>query len=196
MATNNINKVIYGGNTLIDLTGDTITESDLAYGVTAHDKSGVQITGTSTKDSDTSSDTAVAGDILSGQTAHARGTALTGSMPNRGSVTGTITTKAQQYTIQNGYHDGSGKVSISSTEQNKIIAGNIKSGVTILGVEGTYTGEAIAVQSNKNATPSTTSQTILPDQDYDYLAQVTVAAIPYTETLNSAGGYTATIAGS
>lgn len=196
MATNNINKVIYGGNTLIDLTGDTITASDLAYGVTAHDKSGVQITGTSTKDSDTSADTAVAGDILSGQTAHARGTALTGSMPNRGSVTGTITTKAQQYTIQNGYHDGSGKVSISSTEQNKIIAGNIKSGVTILGVEGTYTGEAIAVQSNKNATPSTTSQTILPDEDYDYLAQVTVAAIPYTETLNSAGGYTATIAGS
>ena len=195
MAKNNINKVIYGGNTLIDLTGDTITESDLAYGVTAHDKSGVQITGTSTKDSDTSTDTAVAGDILSGQTAHARGTALTGTMPNRGSVTGTITTKAQQYTIQNGYHDGSGKVSISTTEQNKITAGNIKSGVTILGVEGTYTGEAITAQS-KTVTPSTESQTVLPDQDYDYLSQVTVNAIPYTETLNSAGGYTATIAGS
>lgn len=195
MAKNNINKVIYGGNTLIDLTGDTITESDLAYGVTAHDKSGVQITGTSTKDSDTSADTAVAGDILSGQTAHARGTALTGTMPNRGSVTGTITTKAQQYTIQNGYHDGSGKVSISTTEQNKITAGNIKSGVTILGVEGTYTGEAITAQS-KTVTPSTESQTVLPDQDYDYLSQVTVNAIPYTETLNSAGGYTATIAGS
>lgn len=195
MATNNINKVIYGGNTLIDLTGDTITESDLAYGVTAHDKSGVQITGTSTKDSDTSTDTAVAGDILSGQTAHARGTALTGSMPNRGSVTGTITTKAQQYTIQNGYHDGSGKVSISTTEQNKITAGNIKSGVTILGVEGTYTGEAITAQS-KTVTPTVESQTVLPDQDYDYLSQVTVNAIPYTETLNSAGGYTATIAGS
>lgn len=195
MATNNINKVIYGGNTLIDLTGDTITESDLAYGVTAHDKSGVQITGTSTKDSDTSTDTAVAGDILSGQTAHARGTALTGSMPNRGSVTGTITTKTQQYTIQNGYHDGSGKVSISTTEQNKITAGNIKSGVTILGVEGTYTGEAITAQS-KTVTPTVESQTVLPDQDYDYLSQVTVNAIPYTETLNSAGGYTATIAGS
>ena len=40
------NKVIYGGNTLIDLTADTVTASDLLEGVTAHDASGAQITGT------------------------------------------------------------------------------------------------------------------------------------------------------
>ena len=113
-------------------------------------------------------------------------------MVNNGGVTGTITTKAQEYTIPTGYHDGSGKVSIAITEQNKIIASNIKSGVVILGVEGTYTGEAISAQS-KTATPTTSSQTILPDTGYDYLSQVTVNAIPYTETLNSAGGYTVTI---
>lgn len=125
-------------------------------------------------------------------TAHARGTALTGTMTNNGGVTGTISTKAGEYTIPSGYHDGSGKVKISTTEQNKIIAGNIKSGVSILGVTGTYSGEAVTAQS-KTATPSTSQQVILPDQNYDYLSQVTVNAIPYTETLNSAGGYTAEI---
>ena len=190
-----INKVIYGGNTLIDLTGDTITASDLLYGKTAHDKSGASITGSCTYDSDTSEDTAVVAEILSGKTAHARGTALEGTMPNRGGVTGTISTKAQEYTIQNGYHDGSGKVSIDSTEQGKIIAGNIKSGISILGVTGTYAGEAVTAQA-KTATPSTTQQVITPDSNYDYLSQVTVNAISYVETDNAAGGKTATIAGS
>ena len=189
-----INKVIYGSETLIDLTGDTITASDLLSGKTAHDKSGAVITGSCTYDSDTTGDTAAASEILATKTAHARGAQLTGTMTNNGGVTGTITTKAQQYTIPNGYHDGSGKVSISSTEQNKIIAGNIKSGVQILGVTGTYSGEAVTAQA-KTVTPSTTSQTVLPDTGYDYLSQVTVNAISYVETDNAAGGKTATIAG-
>lgn len=190
-----INKVIYGGNTLIDLTGDTITTSDLLYGVTAHDKSGASITGSCTYDSDTSGDTAVVAEILSGKTAHARGGALEGTMPNNGGVTGTISTKAEQYTVPQGYHDGSGKVSIDSTEQGKIIAGNIKSGISILGVTGTYAGEAVTAQA-KTVTPSTSQQVITPDVNYDYLSQVTVNAISYVETDNAAGGKTATIAGS
>ena len=42
------NKVIYGGNTLIDLTADTVTAADVASGVTFHLPSGVQTTGTAT----------------------------------------------------------------------------------------------------------------------------------------------------
>ena len=189
---NIINKVIYGGNILIDLTGDTVTASDILAGKTAHDKTGATITGTCDFDSDTSQDTATASEILSGSTAHARGTALTGTMANNGSVSGTISTRAGEYTIPSGYHDGGGKVKISTTEQNKITSGNIKSGVTILGVTGTYSGESVTAQS-KTATPSTSQQVILPDANYDYLSQVTVNAIPYTETLNAAGGYTAEI---
>lgn len=189
---NNINKVIFGNQTLIDLTADTITPADLQSGVTAHDASGATITGTSTKDSDTSQDTALVGEILYGKTAHARGTQLVGTMPNNGAISGSITTKSQEYSIPQGYHDGSGKVKIDSTEQAKIIANNIKDGVQILGVLGTYTGEGVTAQT-KSVTPYTTAQSILPDAGYDYLAQVNVAAIAYVETPNAAGGNTATI---
>lgn len=193
MANNNyINKVIYGNDTLIDLTGDTITASDLASGKTAHDRSGAIITGTNTYDADTSDADAVASEILATKTAYVNGSKVTGSMPNRGAVTGTISTKAGTYSVQNGYHDGSGTVGIDSTEQAKIIAENIKDGVSILGVTGTYTGEGVTAQA-KTATPYTTQQVILPDSGYDYLSQVTVNAIAYEETDNSAGGKTATI---
>lgn len=41
-----VNKVIFGGETVIDLTSDTVTADTLAEGVTAHDKTGALITGT------------------------------------------------------------------------------------------------------------------------------------------------------
>lgn len=186
------NKIIFGNEVLIDLTADTITAADLASGATAHDASGAIITGTNTNDSDTSEDTALVGEILATKTAHARGAQLVGTMPNNGAINGVITTKAQEYSVPQGYHDGSGKVKIDATEQAKIIEGNIKAGVEILGVAGTYTGEGVTAQS-KTATPYTTSQVILPDSGYDYLSQVTVQAIAYTETPNAAGGITVTI---
>lgn len=194
MANNQyVNKVAFGGTTLIDLTADTITVDKLAYGVTAHDKSGAPITGTSTKDADTSDATASASEILSTKTAYVNGVKLTGEMPNRGSVTGTITTKAGTYTIQNGYHDGTGSVAIDSTEQAKMIPENIREGVTILGVLGTMSGSEDVHAQSKTATPYTTAQTVLPDTGYNYLTQVTVDAIAYVETDNAAGGKTVTI---
>ena len=188
-----VNKVIYGGNVLIDLTSDTITADKLAEGVTAHDKSGATITGTCTYDSDTQDATASVAEILTGKTAYVRGSKITGTMKNNGAVTGSITTKAGVYTVPQGYHDGSGKVSISSTEQAKIIATNIREGITILGVEGTMSGTEDAVPQAKTVTPSTSEQNILPDEGYNYLSQVTVAPIPYVESDNSAGGVTVTI---
>jgi hypothetical protein len=196
MPNSYVNKVIYGGTTLIDLTADTITAADLQSGVTAHDKSGATITGTNTYDSDTSDDTAVVAEILATKTAHARGTQLTGTMPNNGAVAGVISTVDGEYTVPQGYHDGSGKVGIDSTEQSKIIANNIRENITILGVTGTMTGSEDVHAQSKSVTPSASSQVVAPDSPtYNYLSQVTVAAIPYTETDNSAGGKTVTIAG-
>ena len=195
MADKNISKVVYGGKTLIDLTADTVTADKMLSGYTAHDKSGVIITGTCTFNADTSDATAGVAEILAGKTAYANGNKLTGTMKNNGAVTGTISKKADSYTIPIGYHDGSGKVSISSTEQAKLIATNIRQGVTILGVTGTMSGTEGAKAESKTATPSTSQQTILPDstKGYNYISQVVVEAIPYNESENPQGGVTVTI---
>lgn len=193
MANNEyVNKVIYAGQTLIDLTGDDVTASDVLSGIKFHLPSGAQGTGACTYDADTSDATAIASEILASKTAYKNGDKITGTMPNRGAQTGTIDTVSDSVTIQQGYHDGSGSVAISSTEQEKIIASNIKDGVQILGVTGTYTGEGVTAQA-KVATPTNAQQTILPDVGYDYLSQVTVNAIAYTETDNAAGGKTVSI---
>ena len=83
-------------------------------------------------------------------------------------------------------HSGN-RADIDSTEKAKLIAGNIKSGVTILGVEGSYTGEAVSA-AEANVTPSLSSQTILPASGYDYISQVNVAAIPVVVTTHQASG--------
>ena len=185
--------VLSNGTTIIDLTGDTATAADLLTGVTAHDKSGAPITGTCEYDSDTSDDTVAVAEILAGRTAHARGALLTGTMTNNGAQTGSISAKAQQVTIAQGYHDGSGKIGIATAEQDKIIPTNIRQGVTILGVQGTMSGSEGVVAQAKSATPSWSQQVISPDTGYTHLSQVTVAAIPIAYSDNAAGGQTVTI---
>ena len=190
MADKYINKVIIGNDVKLDLTGDTIAPEDLKKNVTAHDKSGAPIVGTNTNDADTQDATAAAAELLDSKTAYARGVKITGTMPNQGSKTLIIANKSDTPAIPMGFHDGSGKAQIDADEQAKLIPGNIKQGVSILGVEGTYGGEAVKAQPNKNVTHSMAQQVITPDETYDYLAQVTVAAISITYTDNAAGGQT------
>ena len=189
------NKVIYGGDTLVDLTNDDVTRADVASGKYFHLPTGERITGTNTYDADTSDGTAVAAEILDTKTAYVNGAKVTGSMTNRGAVTGTISTVAGEYTVPAGYHDGSGKVGIDSTEQAKIIAENIRSGVTILGVSGSMSGSENVSATSATVTPYTTAQTIIPSDlgNYNSITQINVAAIAYTETDNAAGGVTVTI---
>lgn len=188
-----VSKVIYGGTTLIDLTTDTVTADKLLTGITAHGKDGELIEGTCDFDANTQDATASASEILTGKTAYNKGAKITGTMKNNGSVKGKITTKAGKYTVPQGYHDGSGTVDIDSTEQAKLIPSNIREGVTILGVQGEMTGTEDARPQSKTITPSTSQQTVLPDEGYNYLSQVVVNAIPYSESDNSAGGKTVTI---
>jgi len=191
MANQYVNKVIIGTETKLDLTQDDITPDKLAKGIKAHDKSGAPIVGTNTYDANTSDATAVAAEILKDKTAYVAGAKVTGTMPNNGTKTLDITDKETPVSIPMGFHDGSGKAQIAAAEGAKLIPGNIRAGITILGVEGNMSGTEGAKPQAKTVTPTFESQEITPDSpDYNYLSSVTVNAIPVSYTDNDQGGQT------
>ena len=95
---------------------------------------------------DTSGADITSSDVLTGKTGYGASGEVSGGMANNGSTSGTISTKAGTVSIPEGYTSG-GTVGISSTEQAKIIASNIKSGVTILGQAGSLSLPTISQDS-------------------------------------------------
>ena len=190
MANQYVNKVIIGSEVKLDLTQDDITPDKLAAGIKAHDKSGAPIVGSSTFDADTSDANAVAAELLKDKTAYVNGVKVTGTMPNNGAKTLNIVNKSTPVTIPTGFHDGSGKAQIDPTEAAKLIPTNIREGITVLGVTGTMSGSEGMKPQAKNVTPTFAQQEVLPDEGYNCLSSVTVAAIPVTYTDNEQGGQT------
>ena len=89
---------------------------------------------------------ATASQILSGKTAWVKGQKVTGTMPNRGAVSKTLNAGGS-YTIPEGYHNGSGKItvaSLSSQTQANATSSDIVTGKTawVNGkkITGKYTG--------------------------------------------------------
>ena len=95
---------------------------------------------------DTADGDITSADVLTGKTGYGASGSVSGSMANNGATGGTISTKAGTVTIPSGYTSG-GTVSISSSEQAKVIASNIKSGVTLLGVAGSLALPSISQDS-------------------------------------------------
>lgn len=197
MANKNASKVVYYGDTLFDLTGDNSTPDKVLKGYTFHDKTGAPKEGTCDFDVNSQDGTVQVAEMLEGKTGYARGQKVTGTMPNKGAIDEDITSLNQEISVPLGYHDGGGKVGIAEEEKAKLISENIREGVTVLGVEGSMSGTEDAIPQAVEVTPAKTEQQVLPDsgQGYNYLSQVTVKAVPYTETENAAGGITVTIGG-
>ena len=97
---------------------------------------------------DTSDANATANDILLNKTAYVNGSKITGNIPSR--TQSDITPGTSDITINSGYYGSSFKVKGDSN----LIAGNIKSGATIFGVNGTYAGSSSTSISMDDHSPS------------------------------------------
>ena len=192
---NYVSKVVYGNETLIDLTDDTVTAARVLTGYTFHGADGAPASGSCNYDAYTGDANATTDDILLNKTAYKNGVKLTGSMPNIGKQTSYITARDSAVAINAGYHDGSGTIGLNATDKAVLIADNIREGVTILGILGTMSGSEDVKATATSVTPYTTTATYLPTDfgDYNYFSTFTVDAIAYATTSNSAGGLTATI---
>lgn len=191
-----ISKVVYGNQTLIDLTSDTVAADKLLSGFTAHGADGAPITGNCAYNANTSGDTVSVAAVLSGTTFHnAAGSAQTGTMPNIGAQSGVLVARDSAVAITAGYHDGSGSIGLGTTDKAALVSSNIREGVTILGITGTMSGSEDVKATSLSATPYLTSKTYQPSDlgDYNYFSAVTVNAIAYATNSNTGGGITATI---
>lgn len=103
----------------------------------------------------TEGDDVAANDVLAGKKYHGAAGSGTGTMSNNGDVSGNISTKAGTVNIPAGYTSG-GTVGIDSAEQAKIVSGNIKSGINILGVPGKST-----IVDTEIATDAASAATVL-----------------------------------
>lgn len=191
-----VNKVVYGDETLIDLTQDDVLQSDVLAGKYVHLPSGERVQGTCDFDANTTEANApTASEILEGKKAWANATELTGTMPNIGKQSIEINNVNDSIKISAGYHDGTGSAGISDAQKALLIPENIKQGVNVLGVEGAHSGSEDVKATSASVTPKTTAQTIAPSDygDYNYISQIEVSPIAYNEVDNPQGGKTVTI---
>lgn len=83
------------------------------------------------------------------------GTFGTGTLPIQ---TGTITLTGTSATLPEGYYNGN-TVTLGNTDLANLVAANIKAGVPILGVTGSYTGD-LNVITSYHSTPQSSSDSI------------------------------------
>lgn len=183
--------VLSNGDVLIDLTQDDVKPEHVQKDIYFHDKTGARKQGTNTKTVDASNATAEAAEVLSGRTFGKGAEMQTGTMPDNSGQDIEISTLGGT-PIPKGYTDGSAIAKISDAEAAKIVAGNIKEGVTLFGVPGTFGADDISSQS-KTVTPTFEKQVINPDEGYTFLSSVEVEAIKVDRKDNEAGGVTVTI---
>lgn len=131
------NQVFYGDRKVMDISDSTVTPETLGKGETAYDKSGEKITGTMEFGGiDTSDATATAADLLEGTTAYVNGVKISGTIGRQPGQT--ITPGTPSYRFPAGRYLVGDLIVEGDT---KLRAENIRAGVSIFGVTGTYEGE-------------------------------------------------------
>ena len=183
--------VLSNGEVLLDLTQDDVKPEHVQKDIYFHDKTGARKQGTNTKTVDASNATAEAAEVLVGRTFGKGNEMQTGTMPDNSGQSIEISSLGGT-PIPKGYSDGSSVAKLSDAEIAKLVAGNIKEGVSILGVMGEFGADDISSQS-KTVTPTFEKQVINPDEGYTFLSSVEVEAIKVDRKDNEAGGVTATI---
>lgn len=183
--------VLSNGEVLLDLTQDDVKPEHVQKDIYFHDKTGARKQGTNTKTVDASNATAEAAEVLVGRTFGKGNEMQKGTMPDNSGNNVEISSLGGT-PIPKGYSDGSSVAKLSDAEIAKLVAGNIKEGVSILGVMGEFGADDFSSQS-KTVTPTFEKQVINPDEGYAFLSSVEVEAIKVDRKDNEAGGVTATI---
>lgn len=193
MANKYTSKVVLAtGEVVIDLTQDDIKPEHVQKDIYFHDKTGERKQGTNTKTVDASGATAEAAEVLAGRTFGKGAEMQTGTMPDNSGKNIEITSTSGT-PIPKGFSDGSGVAKLSAADLAKLVPGNIKEGVSILGVEGDFGTDDFS-STSKEVTPTFQEQVFNPSDDgVTFYSSVKVNAIPVTRTDNEFGGVTVTI---